>query len=84
LFLFTDGSGTDSWQRELETLKQNTWFEASRKFGVAIGEDADIDMLKEFTGSAESVVQTFNAVAMMKTILENTDTSPSREDSDVW
>jgi uncharacterized protein YegL len=51
LFLLTDGSPTDDWQRELETLNQNKWFRVSRKFGIAIGDDADINMLKEFTGS---------------------------------
>jgi uncharacterized protein YegL len=94
LFLLTDGSPTDNWQNEFEKLKRNNWFKASRKFGVAIGDDADIDMLKEFTGSEESVVETFDAAWIVnKGILESRNRSSNRkdnhedntrEDDDVW
>jgi uncharacterized protein YegL len=75
LFLLTDGTPTDDWQNELEELKRNNRFRASRKFGIAVGDDADIDMLKEFTGSAESVLETYSPALIMKLVMENTNAS---------
>jgi uncharacterized protein YegL len=82
LYLLTDGAPTDDWQRELEILSQNKWFRVSRKFGIAIGDDADSNMLKEFTGSMESVVESFNAAMVIKEVLQNTDGAFSRKDDD--
>jgi len=68
IFLLSDGEPTDEWQSSLNTLKQNNWFKAGVKVAIAIGDDANKDMLKEFTGSMEAVLETHNAATLKKMI----------------
>jgi uncharacterized protein YegL len=68
LFLLSDGEPTDEWQSALQTLRQNNWFKAAVKVAVAIGDDANKDMLKEFTGSMEAVLEVHNAAMLKKMI----------------
>jgi len=68
IFLLSDGAPTDDWVRELEALKQNNWFKAAVKVAIAIGEDADKDVLKEFTGTIEAVLETRNAATLKRMI----------------
>jgi len=68
IFLLSDGEPTDDWARELATLKQNNWFKAAVKVAVAIGDDANKDVLKEFTGFMEAVLETHKAADLKKMI----------------
>jgi uncharacterized protein YegL len=68
IFLLSDGDPTDDWQHYLEELKQNNWFKAAVKVAVAIGDDANKDVLKEFTGTMEAVLETHNAAMLKKMI----------------
>jgi len=71
LFLLSDGGPTDDWKTELDQLWKNNWFKASVKVAVAIGDDADKDVLKEFTntkGSMEAVLEAHNSATLMKMI----------------
>jgi uncharacterized protein YegL len=68
IFLMSDGEPTDDWQQGLAVLKNNNWFKAAVKVAVAIGEDANKDMLKEFVGSMEAVLTVHNAAALKKMI----------------
>ena len=68
IFLLSDGEPTDVWEGALNELKQNNWFKTSVKVAVAIGEDANKDMLKEFTGTMEAVLETHNAATLKKMI----------------
>jgi len=68
IFLLSDGEPTDDWKTPLKELKNNNWFKASVKVAVAIGDDANKDVLKEFTGSIESVMEVHNAMALKKMI----------------
>jgi uncharacterized protein YegL len=68
IFLLSDGEPTDDWQRPLEELKQNNWFKAAVKVAVAIGDDADKSVLKEFTGTMEAVLTVHNAAMLKKMI----------------
>jgi len=56
IFLFSNGKSTDDWQSGLAGLKENNWFTAAVKIAVAIGDDADMGVLSEFTGSKEAVL----------------------------
>ena len=56
ILLFSDGAPTDSWESGLQQLKQNNWFKHAIKIAIAIGEDADKDVLGQFTGTPESVI----------------------------
>jgi uncharacterized protein YegL len=68
IFLMSDGEPTDDWQGGLNTLKQNNWFKASVKIALAIGGDAKKDVLEEFTGNIEAVLETHNAAMLKKMI----------------
>ena len=68
IFLLSDGDPTDDWWGPLQTLKQNNWFKAAVKVAVAIGDDANRDVLKEFTGSMEAVLEVHNSAMLKKMI----------------
>jgi uncharacterized protein YegL len=68
IFLMSDGGPTDDWRSGLAILKQNNWFKAAVKIAVAIGEDADKEVLKEFVGSMEAVLTVHSAAALKKMI----------------
>lgn len=56
ILLFSDGGPTDNWEKGLEQLKKNNWFKHAIKIAIAIGEDADKNVLAAFTGTPESVI----------------------------
>ncbi|MDR1231170.1 MAG: VWA domain-containing protein [Spirochaetaceae bacterium] len=68
IFLMSDGEPTDDWQRGLDQLKQNNWFKAGVKVAVAIGDDANQDVLAAFTGTKEAVLEVHNAAMLKKMI----------------
>jgi uncharacterized protein YegL len=68
IFLLSDGGPTDDWKTGLDKLKQNNWFKAGIKVALAIGDDADKDVLKEFTGNKETVLECHNAATLRKMI----------------
>jgi uncharacterized protein YegL len=68
IFLLSDGEPTDNWEKDLQALKQNNWFKAAVKVAVAIGDDANKDVLKEFTGTMEAVLEVHSAAMLKKMI----------------
>lgn len=46
----------------------NNWFKAAIKIAIAIGEDADKEVLKDFTGSSEAVFTVHNIDALKQVI----------------
>jgi hypothetical protein len=51
-------------------LKQNNYFKLAIKVAVAIGDSANKDVLKEFTGSMEAVLETHNAMDLKEIIYQ--------------
>lgn len=68
LFLMSDGEPTDDYRNGLEVLKCNNWFKAAIKVAIGIGDDANLNVLEEFTGSKESVVTTHTPEELKKWI----------------
>ena len=68
LFLMSDGEPTDDYQKGLTLLKQNNWFKKAIKVAVAIGEDANKEVLTEFTGTSEAVHEAYNIALLKKMI----------------
>lgn len=68
ILLFSDGAPTDDWENELRQLKQNNWFKHAIKIAIAIGADADKDVLGTFTGTPESVI-TVHDKQTLKTLI---------------
>ena len=68
IFLLSDGEPTDDYQHELKNLKENNWFKKAIKVAVAIGDDANKDVLAEFTGNKEAVITVHTPEALTKMI----------------
>jgi len=68
IIVTTDGEPTDDWKPALAALKQNGWYKAAIKVGVAIGDEADRNVLAAFTGSEGMVLDSFNETAIRKVI----------------
>ncbi len=68
IFLLSDGEPTDDYSRELDKLKQNNWFRKAIKVAVAIGSDANTDVLAEFVGNREGVLTVHTPEALAKMI----------------
>ena len=64
IILLSDGGPTDDFPGGLKVLKENSWFKNAIKVAIAIGEDADEDVLREFTGSSEAVIKVHNIDAL--------------------
>ncbi|MCL2210474.1 MAG: hypothetical protein FWB95_00965 [Treponema sp.] len=93
LFLLSDGAPTDDWQAGLDVLKGNNWFKAAVKVAIAIGDDADQDVLAAFTGNKETVLTAhtpailakmikFVSVTASKVASTNTKADPTQGDPD--
>ena len=68
IILLSDGGPTDDFQSGLNKLRGNNWFKAAIKIAIAIGDDADKDVLKDFTGSIEAVFTVHNIDALKQVI----------------
>lgn len=68
ILLMSDGEPTDDYLGGIGRLKENNWFKNSIKIAIAIGNDSNTDVLKEFTGSQESVILVHNVDALKKII----------------
>lgn len=68
IILLSDGGPTDDYASGLAKLKVNNWFKSAIKIAIAIGDDADKDVLKDFTGSSEAVITVHNIDALKQII----------------
>jgi uncharacterized protein YegL len=68
IILLSDGAPTDNYRKELNALKGNKWFKAAIKIAIAIGDDADEEVLKEFTENVECVLVAHNPAVLKKMI----------------
>ncbi len=60
IFLMTDGYPSDDYKEALEELKQNSWYKYGLKAALGIGNEANDEMLEEFTGSKDTVVHAYS------------------------
>ncbi len=68
IVLLSDGQPTDDYKKGLAKLKALPWFKKAVKIALSIGQDADDDVLMEFTGNRELVLQSNNPTALVKNI----------------
>lgn len=64
IILLSDGGPTDNYAVGLNALQNNAWFKNAIKVAIAIGDDADKNVLKEFTGNMEAVITVHNIEAL--------------------
>lgn len=68
LLLLSDGEPSDAYETGLSKLKENRWYKAAIKIAIAIGNDANKEVLKDFTGNIEAVIEVHNTEALKKII----------------
>ena len=68
IFLMSDGQPTDAYKKGLEKLQGNRWFKNAIRIAVAIGDDADANVLAEFAGNSEAVIRVHTPEALKKMI----------------
>lgn len=64
IILLSDGGPTDDFESGLNKIKQNNWFKHAIKVAIAIGNDADKNVLAQFTGNSEAVIEVHNKSAL--------------------
>lgn len=68
VILLSDGGPTDDFNNGMTTLNGNAWFRHSTRIAIAIGNDADTDVLSTFTGNPELVFRVHNIDALKAVI----------------
>lgn len=68
IFLMSDGEPTDNYKHGLDKLKQNNWYKKAIKVAIAIGDDANKEVLADFTGNNEAVITVHTPEALKKWI----------------
>ena len=68
IILLSDGGPTDNYEAGLAKLQTNNWFKSAIKIAIAIGDDADKDVLTQFTGTNEAVFTVHNIDALKQII----------------
>ena len=69
MILFSDGVPTDDAKHGLEHLKDNNWYIAAIKIAVAIGDDTNKDVLKEFVNNNSEAVLTVHNINDLKKMI---------------
>lgn len=70
IFFMSDGQPTDNWEKAFNGIKDNNrWFQVARKIAVAIGEDANIEVLTKLVGNREAVIQTYDYETLKNMII---------------
>ena len=64
IFLITDGYPTDNYQKGLHLIKENKWFKFGIKIALAVGNAVDRNVLIEFTGDPEFVLEAEDAKSL--------------------
>lgn len=90
LVLVSDGAPTDDWEAPLQALKASERSQKATRFAMAIGADADKDMLAQFTNDREApvfeadgardIVRFFRAVTM-SVVARSTSTTPDQAET---
>lgn len=68
VIMLSDGIPTDDFSGAMTGIMNNNWFRHSMRIAIAIGSDADIDVLKQFTGNSELVFRVHNIDALKAVI----------------
>jgi len=68
IVLLSDGQPTDNYKNSLDNLKSLPWYKKAVKIAISIGRDADDEVLTEFTGNRELVLQANNPAALVRNI----------------
>lgn len=76
IIFMSDGGPTDDYESALKNALENKWFKRATKIALAIGEDADKDVLAKVVGNVECVL-TVNNIDQMKKMIRIVSTTAS-------
>ena len=68
IIFISDGEPTDEWRHSFETLKGNNWYKVACKIAIAVGDDANKNILAELTGTMETVITVHDTKQLKKII----------------
>lgn len=68
IVLLSDGQPTDNYKPALEKLLKQAWGKKSVRIAIAIGQDANHEVLEKFTGNKELVLQANSSDKLAKMI----------------
>ncbi|MBQ8201864.1 MAG: VWA domain-containing protein [Clostridia bacterium] len=68
IIFMTDGMPNDNWEAALKEIRENKWYQAATKIGIALGESADVKVLSELVGDPEAILRT-NDLQQFKKLL---------------
>lgn len=68
IVLLSDGQPTDDYKKSLNKLLHLPWGKKAVRIAISIGQDADDNVLQEFTGNRELVLQANTATMLTKMI----------------
>lgn len=64
IILLSDGGPTDNFEAGLKSLQSNSWYNNAIRIAIAIGDDADKNVLAKFTKNPEAVITVHNIDAL--------------------
>jgi uncharacterized protein YegL len=70
VIILTDGYPTDNWRKGLSKCMENKWFINARRIALPIGSYVDLDVLNEFTGNKELVLNPATTSAQLRKALK--------------
>lgn len=66
IIFMSDGYATDKYEKALDEIRRNKWFNRATKIGFAIGDNPDYKMICEVVGNSEAVIKTNNLETFAK------------------
>jgi uncharacterized protein YegL len=69
--LLSDGEPTDEYEAPLAALDSLPWGKKAQRYAVAIGQDADLEVLQEFTRDPQKVLPAANSQQLATRIVPN-------------
>ena len=69
IVLISDGCPTDDFEEGIQSLRENDRFVNANKFAIAVGQDADMNCLIEFTDTRESIYNIDNVSTLFDLLL---------------
>ena len=69
VIFMSDGFATDDYNKALEEIRKNRWWQRATKIGFALGDDADLNMIGNVVGNSEAVIRT-NDLEVFKKLLK--------------
>ena len=68
LVLLTDGQPTDEFKKGMDELMGTPWGKKAVRIAIAVGKDADLAVLEQFTGNRELVLEAKNPQLLIQFI----------------